>query len=384
MTTSAPIVAETEARRLHIVDCDIHPRISGLADLFPYLSSAWRARIAPKQAAKVGRGSEVSRNAFSIPKRSYFHPGEAYRVDAFDEQGNLPGTSLHMLQEQLLNKYSIDYAIIVGQDGTGVSGIADPDLAGAFCSAYNDYMLEHFVDQDQRCKLSIWVGPRDPILAANEIHRLADHPGVVQVQVSPSDTLLGNRHFLPIYEAAVEHDLPVAIHGGAESAGVNGPLMLGTPTYYMEVHSGLVQGAWAHLSSLVCEGVFERLPALKFVIQEMGYAWIPAWLWRMDKEWKSLRSEVPWLSRPPSEYVLEHVRFTSQPVEEPPSPRYHDAIVEMMHGAEILLFSTDYPHWDFDNPEVVLKMWADVDTRRRIAGENAAQIYGLTFHDDPC
>ncbi|MQA93067.1 MAG: amidohydrolase family protein, partial [Gemmatimonas sp.] len=166
----------------------------------------------------------------------------------------------------------------------------------------------------------------------------------------PMDILMGNRHFRPIYEAALEHGLPVGIHGGSESAGVNGPILTGQPTYYFEVHSGLVQLAWAHLSSLVVEGTFVRYPDLKFVIQEMGYAWLPSWMWRMDKEWKSLRTEAPWLERPPSEYMLEHVRFTSQPIEEPPKREYHQQILEMMHGRDVLMFSTDYPHWDFDDP----------------------------------
>ena len=43
----------------------------------------------------------------------------------------------------------------------------------------------------------------------------------------------------------------------------------------------------------------------------------PALLWRLDAYWKALRSEVPWVKRPPSEYVREHVRLASQPIERP-------------------------------------------------------------------
>jgi hypothetical protein len=37
----------------------------------------------------------------------------------------------------------------------------------------------------------------------------------------------------------------------------------------------------------------------------------------MDKHWERMRKETPQVKRPPSEYVREHVWFTTQPIEEP-------------------------------------------------------------------
>jgi predicted TIM-barrel fold metal-dependent hydrolase len=136
--------------------------------------------------------------------------------------------------------------------------------------------------------------------------------------------------------------------------------------------------AQAHLISLISEGVFERFPRLKIVLQEMGYAWVPGVMWRLDQEWRSLRTEIPWVKRPPSEYILERVRFTSQPNAEPPEPEQHLQILEMMHAEETLLFSSDYPHWDFDNPRQVFREAPD-DLRKRIYSENAAEFFGLEF-----
>jgi uncharacterized protein len=44
------------------------------------------------------------------------------------------------------------------------------------------------------------------------------------------------------------------------------------------------------LASLVIEGVFERFPLLKVVMVESGFAWVPAFAWRLDKTWKALRA----------------------------------------------------------------------------------------------
>ena len=361
-------------RKFTLIDCDMHPKLRSLSDLFPYLPERWRQRIGVKEPGKK-QDPGTRRNVFSVPNRFYFHPEGASRLDAIGPEGGPPGSDFETTKSQLLDKYRIDYAIIVGQDCTGLSGIPDADLAAAFASAYNDWVLDAWCSRDPRFKAAIWVSPRDPHLAAQEIDRLGDHPDCVQVQISPMNILLGQRFFYPIYEAAVRHGLPVAIHGGAESSGVNDPLLAGgTPSYYIELHSGLPQLGWAHITSLICEGVFERFPTMKFILQEMGYAWVPGLMWRLDMDWRSLRTEVPWVKRPPSEYIIDHVRFTSQPVEEPPRPEYQRQILEMIVAEKTIIFASDYPHWDFDDPRQILNEVSE-SLRRRIFYENALEIF---------
>jgi predicted TIM-barrel fold metal-dependent hydrolase len=125
----------------------------------------------------------------------------------------------------------------------------------------------------------------------------------------------------------------------------------------------------------VCHGVFERYPALKIVIAEGGVAWLPDVMWRLDKNWEALRDEVPWVKRRPSDYIFDHVRFTTQPFLEPRKREHLMAMLDMVCAERTLMFSSDYPHWDFDNPLQALTILPD-DMRERIRGANAAELYG--------
>jgi hypothetical protein len=47
--------------------------------------------------------------------------------------------------------------------------------------------------------------------------------------------------------------------------------------------------------------------------------------------------------------------------------------------ADRLMFSSDYPHWDFDSPYESVPRTFPADRRRRILGENASRLYGLAL-----
>ena len=137
---------------------------------------------------------------------------------------------------------------------------------------------------------------------------------------------LGRRNYWPIFAAAERSGMPLGLHqaninGGHPSTGS------GWPTYYMQEHYAFMPHLQSVVVSLIFEGVFERFPRLNVVIIEAGYTWAPALGWRMDKCWERMRKEVPHLKRPPSDYLREHIWFTTQPIEEPVDP---DHLVEMI------------------------------------------------------
>jgi len=132
----------------------------------------------------------------------------------------------------------------------------------------------------------------------------------------------------------------------------------------------------AMIISLVAEGVFERIPGLNLIMIEGGFAWVPSLGWRLDKHWKRLRSEVPHVKRLPSEYIREHFWYTTQPIEEPERPEDLASTMEWI-GVDRLLFSTDYPHWDFDDPNFVFKIKLSESDRTKIFCGNAKTLFNL-------
>src|SRR5690606_6295967 len=99
-------------------------------------------------------------------------------------------------------------------------------------------------------------------------------------------------------------------------------------------------------------------------------------VWRMDRERKRMRSEVPQCKRLPSEYVKESTWDTTQPIEEPENNRHLLDILRWI-GTDKLMISTDYPHWDFDDPRYAFKVPLTPAERQAIFRDNAVELFGL-------
>lgn len=334
----------------------------------PYLPPVWHKQW---RATGVGVGA------------LYYSPVGVIRRDATPDSGGPAASDPAYLIADHLDRYGIDYAVLTGAEALALSVHPDPDYANALASAFNDWTVSTWLEFSPRFKGSVFVNCGDPTAAAAEIDRVGGHPDLVQVIMSSgSSQLYGQRFFHPIYAAAQRNGLPVAIHPGTEGRGVTGPTTpAGHPTRYFEWHNILPVGFMAHINSVVCEGVFEKFPELTLVAIEGGVAWLPHLMWRMDKNYRALRSSVPWLTTRPSEQIRQHIKLTTQPIEEPDHPRQLSQIIELARAEDMLMFSSDYPHWDFDNPRVSLPPLPK-PTRAKIMSATAATVYGIDVTSD--
>ena len=360
MVSTQPHPVDANAGGVGIVDCDVHVYPRNLDDIKAHLAMPWRDRY-------NGGG------------RGFFgNPVHGNRLDSVPPRGGPPGSDPDFLRQQLIDEYGIAQAILLPRAFCNLH--PDPDFGTAIAAAFNDWLADTWLstyNHDGVFKGSITVAHQDPVAAGREIARWAGHPHVVQVMMdSGARAPYGQRQYYPIYEACEKYGFPLAIHPGTDGMGINVQPTPGYPTHYIEWHTCLSLAFQSHLVSFLTEGVFERFPGFKIVLVEGGVSWLPALLWRLDAEWKALRSEVPWVTKLPSAYVADHVRISSQPLERPENPRDLLDIFRMMNAEHVLMFASDYPHWDFDSPTHAFPR-LPADVHRRIFSENARAFYGL-------
>ena len=352
-------------RATDIVDCDIHPAVRSMADLEPWLERRWIEHYRTYGALRQTHYVTGAPYHKSQPNAS--------RRDAYPPEGGPQGSSPAFLASHHLDANGISVGVLNPLvQSQGVRNLAH---SAALCRAINHWQAEVWLAREPRLRASIVVPYEDPRSSADEIRHWAGDRRFVQfLLLSRTSSLPGQKRYWPIYAAAAEAQLPVGIHAFGNSGW---PVSnVGWPSFYMEEMVGHAQTSQSGLVSLILEGVFERWPELRLVLVESGFTWAPSLMWRLDKAFETLRTEVPHLKLKPSEYIQRNVWWTSQPMDEPENRRFLADIFERL-GWDRLLFSSDYPHWDFDDPSRVIMFPASDDQRHAFFAGNARQVYAL-------
>jgi predicted TIM-barrel fold metal-dependent hydrolase len=350
-----------------LIDCDVHPLIGDVAGLRKHMSKRAVRRVFGEQVQVYARDPN------RIP-----HPTSGLRLDAVTPSGGPAGSDAAFALEQWIDPYDIAAALLIPIQSGLVIPWGDERAGNEFVSAFNTYFMEEWVKLDSRYRLCISVSPYDVAAAVAEVERLADEDGVAAIFVPHGAVGLGRRAYDPLYEVAQAHRLPIVLHPtGAEGNLYDAPRLAGgLPGTYPERHSLLLQPGQAVLTNMIFGGVFERFPDLMLVLSEYGVTWAGPMMWRMDRAWELGDRELAGLSRAPSETVRRSVRFTTQPLDEPPvQSQLHDAL-ELMHAGETLMFSSDYPHWDTDDPRLIMKSRLPAHLRKSIAQDTALACFG--------
>ena len=353
------------ASRLRIIDCDIHPAHKSPKALHPYLEKRWQDHLdsyGPSiRQALVGQ--------LSYPRMT----ANGMRVDAKPEDGPA-GSSLEMLREQHLDRLDIEVGHLVAL-GRGGMEERNPDLSAAMSRAVNDWQIAEWCEPEPRLRAGIVVAQDNPEAAVAEIEARAGDKRFCQIVMStrPNETL-GARKYWPIYRAAAEAGLPLCLHPAGYSSG-KPSTGTGWPSFYFQEHYTFVPGSQALVTSLVIEGVIEAFPDLKVAIIEGGFSWAPALGWRMDRHFDTFHGEVPHLKRKPSEYMRSNFWWATQPMEEPKNGRHIEDVIGWI-GWDRILYSSDYPHWDYDDANHIFKFPLEPEQRQAVFGGNARALYG--------
>lgn len=362
-TAAQPLNGSRNPPSTHsVIDCDIHNEVSSVEQLIPYLADYWKDYI---------RGS-----AFSSPSANDYPRGAptSGRPGSVRAEGGQAGSTLQLVREQALAPWNTEIGIL--NCSYRVQSVRQEDLAADLATASNRWQIDEWLSPEPRLRGSLVVPSQTPARAADEIRRFGHHPQFVQVVLPVRSSIpYGNRYYDPLYAAAVEHNLVVGINfGGAPG---NPPTPVGWPSTYLEEHAGMAQVFQSQVISIIAEGVFDRFPDLRIALIEGGFAWMPSLMWRLDKEWKGLRSNTPWVRRAPSDYIRDHMRLTVQPVGAPPDPRYILQTIEQLESETLLMFATDYPHWHYDDDSEAWPVNLPEPLNANIWSQNARSFYRL-------
>ena len=127
------------------------------------------------------------------------------------------------------------------------------------------------------------------------------------------------------------------------------------------------------------DGLFDRFPKLRGGCIEQGAGWVVSWLHHLDGALRSFRrTEEPLqrLQMKPSDYVRKHLKFT-------PFPGEPVGWMIQQAGAELFMFSSDYPHPEGTTDplgkfEATLDGISDADQAKFYA-DNFAEMLGSRF-----
>jgi uncharacterized protein len=342
------------AAGVELVDADVHVAPPAIDQLEPHLEEMWREYL--------------RESGFRLPtavRHTYPDWSPAVRISP-------ASTSLSEIAANVLGE---GRRLAILHCAYGLECIRHPYLAAALAAALNDYVRREWLDREPRLFAAIAVPPQHAEIAAAEVRRCGADMRYAAVSLpARSWEPYGNARYSALWQAAADLDLPVLIHFG----GLTGtqPTGAGWVDSYVEEYVAAAQLFQAHICSLVAEGVFDRHPSLRIVMTESGVSWLPALLWRMDRDWKTLQREVPWLKEPPSAYVRRHLRLTVQPADLPPGERAVRDLLDQIGSDEMLMYSSDHPHpADETWPRLLAAMTPEEARRTRVT--NAWETFGL-------
>lgn len=350
-----------------IVDVDAH-YLEPVREMAEFIDGPWRERLLgadPTKWIPVGLGDRMLAGRIRRDDLDY---GYGYGVQ---DAANIRG---------VMGKIGIDAAVLVPNRIVTLGHVSIRDLVVALASGYIRYMLERVADPAEGVYTMVVACWQDPEASAELIDEVAGHPAVAGVCMMTAGAAppLGDVRYDPIFEAAQRHDLPMVFHGAPGLNHIEGADYAQFQRL-IESHSlGFLVSNEIQLTSLILQGVPERFPQLKFVFQESGLMWVPMMQYRLDQYFLKRRSEAPLLQGLPSEYIRDRFYFGTQPIEAPKDQSHLEMAFDAANGRHHFLFSSDYPHFDYDDPSAILRLrFLDRDEKRAILARNAMNVFKL-------
>jgi predicted TIM-barrel fold metal-dependent hydrolase len=227
----------------------------------------------------------------------------------------------------------------------------DLDLLYAGCRAQNKAMVK-FCAVDHRLFAVGYVSLVDPDRAVDvATEAIAGGCSAIMVPSTAAGDLAPTHPDLdPFWALLEQRDVPFVLHVGGggrllDRAFHNNDMPVtdhlgGGENIRSKDYLAIYHSPSLFLGALILDGLFDRFPGLRGGCIEQGAGWVISWMHHLDYAQRAFRRTEDPLRRlqdKPSDYVQRHLKFTPFPGE---------PVGWMMEqaGADLFMFSTDYPH----------------------------------------
>jgi len=240
--------------------------------------------------------------------------------------------------------------------------------------AFNRWLTERILPQDERLKALLYLPFNTPEACEELVAKYAHEADIIGFTVcSTRNNPVHSDVYARLYSMIQETGKPLAFHSGYH---------WGDPSFaqlnrFLSMHAlSFTHYNQIHVTNWLINAMPERFPTIKMLWVESGLAWIPFLMQRLDHEVLMRPSEAPGLKRLPSEYMRE-MYYTTQPMERT-NLKLLETTMEAFNAETQLLYSSDWPHWDWDPPSTITTLpFLSDQAKRNILGLNAARIFNL-------
>jgi predicted TIM-barrel fold metal-dependent hydrolase len=278
------------------------------------------------------------------------------------------------LVERAMAALRLNYQVVFPQPMLEIGLHPSPETAALLMMAYNMWFTKNILGKTGRIKTMLGLPFEDPDKCLDTIRRYHDHPDVLGFLVTSQRPGVGvhQNQYMPVYAELERLGMPIGFHAGPSW----GDSMTSTMNRFTSVHAmSFVTCNMTHLTNWLMNGIPERFPNLKTIWIESGLAWLPFMMQRLDHEYTLRSSDAPLLRKVPSDYMRE-MYYTSQPMEWTDTALLESTFTAI-DAENTLLWSSDWPHWDFDLPGKIMAIpFLSDQAKRNILGCNARKVFG--------
>ena len=279
------------------------------------------------------------------------------------------------LTRRWMDSMGVDMAILFPTPMLHLGLHPQVEVEVALSHAYNRWLVEHVLAEEPRIRTMLYLPFNDPAATYRAVKEFTGKPGVVGFMVTSNRYRpVHHNDYMKTYALLEESNLPIAFHG---AYNWNDQSMLMVNRFISAHALGFVWYNLVHLTNWVINGLGERFPKLKVLWIESGLAWLPFIMQRLDNEYMMRTADAPALKKLPSDYIRD-MYFTNQPMEKTGDMALLETTFRLIKAETQLLYSSDYPHWDFDLPSVIYDLpFLNEAQKRAILGGNALRVFGM-------